>query len=67
MSNPWLPCGAPEAKLCGGVDCGARKHLLWLREQIGGDLLGAATVTSDPRPNRRKDGVAVTPVAKLGA
>ena len=43
------------------------KHLLWLREQIGDDLLDAVVIHTGPQAYRRKDGIAVVPAALLGA
>jgi uncharacterized protein len=55
-----------EVKLSGSVDDSDVKHLLWLRERIGDDLLDAAVITTGRRAFRRKDGVAVIPAALLG-
>jgi hypothetical protein len=42
------------------------RHLLWLRDQIGDDLLDAVVITTGPEAYRRKDGIAVVPAALLG-
>ncbi len=42
------------------------RHLRWLREQIGEDLLDAAVITTGPAAFRRTDGIAVIPAALLG-
>lgn len=42
------------------------KHLLWLRERLGSDLLDAAVITTGPEAYRRADGIAVVPAALLG-
>lgn len=42
------------------------RHLRWLREQVGDDLLDAAVVTTGPAAFRRADGIAVVPAALLG-
>ena len=39
---------------------------LWLREQIGEDLLDAVVINTGPQAYRRTDGVAVVPAALLG-
>ncbi len=43
------------------------RHLLWLRDHIGADLLDMVVVTTGPEAYRRKDDVAVVPLALLGA
>ena len=57
---------AIEVKLSGTVGDEDVRNLLWLREQIGDDLLDAAVVHTGPQAYRRKDGVAVIPAALLG-
>lgn len=42
------------------------RHLLWLREKVGEDLLDAAVITTGPAAYRRADGIAVIPAALLG-
>jgi predicted AAA+ superfamily ATPase len=42
------------------------RHLHWLRERIGDDLLDAAVITTGPEAYRRRDGIAVIPAALLG-
>ena len=42
------------------------RHLRWLRERIGDDLLDAAVITTGPEAYRRRDGIAVIPAALLG-
>jgi uncharacterized protein len=42
------------------------KHLRWLQEQLGPDLLDAMVVTTGTHAYRRPDGVAVVPAALLG-
>lgn len=42
------------------------RHLLWLREQLGEDLLDAAVITTGTHAYRRADGIAVIPAALLG-
>lgn len=57
---------AMEVKLSGSVDDDDVRNLLWLREQIGADLLDAVVINTGPRAYRRRDGVAVVPAALLG-
>ncbi len=56
-----------EIKLSGTVDDDDVKNLLWLRNQIGDDLLDAAVINTGPQAYRRQDGIAVIPAALLGA
>ena len=42
------------------------RHLLWLRDEMGDDLLDAVVVTTGPHAYRRPDGVVVVPAALLG-
>lgn len=57
---------AVEVKLARSVGADDVKHLLWLREEIGEDLLDAAVITAGPHAYRRQDGIAVIPAALLG-
>jgi predicted AAA+ superfamily ATPase len=57
---------AIEVKLSATVSDDDVKHLHWLRDQIGNDLLDMLVVTTGPRAYRRPDGVAVVPLALLG-
>lgn len=41
------------------------RHLLWLREKIGADLLDAVVINTGPEAYRRRDGIAVIPAALL--
>jgi len=56
-----------EVKLGSSVDDRDVRHLLWLREQLGDDLLDCAVLTTGPAAYRRRDGVAVIPLGLLGA
>ena len=42
------------------------KHLQWLADQIGDELLDAAVITTGKHAYRRDDGIAVIPAALLG-
>jgi predicted AAA+ superfamily ATPase len=57
---------ALEVKLSGAVEDADVKHLRWLRDTIGDDLLDAVIVTTGPYAYRRADGIAVVPAALLG-
>lgn len=58
---------AVEVKLSRTVDDDDVKQLLWLKQQIGDDLLDAIVIHTGPEAYRRKDGVGVIPAALLGA
>jgi hypothetical protein len=57
---------AIEVKLGAVVRDDDVKNLLWLRKQIGEDLLDALVVSTGPHAYRRSDGVGVVPAALLG-
>jgi len=57
---------AVEVKLNASVDEKAARHLLWLKEQIGDDLLDVVLVNTGTRAYRRPDGIAIVPAALLG-
>lgn len=57
---------ALEVKLGPNVDDGTVRHLHWLRERLGDDLLDAAVITTGRDAYRRRDGIAVIPAALLG-
>ena len=57
---------AIEVKLASTVTDDDVTHLLWLREQLGEDLLDAMVVTTGTHAYRRSDGIAVVPAALLG-
>lgn len=42
------------------------RHLRWLKDQIGPDLLDAVIVTTGPDAYRRRDDIAVVPAALIG-
>ena len=54
-----------EVKLARTIDDGDVRHLRWLKEQLGDDLLDAMIVTTGPTAYRRSDGIAVVPLALL--
>lgn len=55
-----------EVKLSASVEDRDVRHLLWLKEQLGDDLLDAVIITTGAQAYRRADGVAVVPAALLG-
>lgn len=55
-----------EVKLAGIPQAADLRHLTWLREQMGEDLLDAVVVTAGAHAYRRADGIAVVPAALLG-
>lgn len=57
---------ALEVKLSAVVEDDDVRHLLWLKERLGADLLDMIVVTTGPHAYRRSDGVAVVPAALLG-
>lgn len=58
---------AVEVKLARTVEAETLRHLLWLRDTLGDDLLDAAVITTGPEAYRREDGIAVVPASLLGA
>jgi predicted AAA+ superfamily ATPase len=57
---------AIEVKLARDVADRDTRHLHWLAERIGDELLDALIVTTGPEAYRRTDGIGVVPVALLG-
>lgn len=57
---------AIETKLSRTPDKESIRHLRWLSEQIGDDLLDAVVITTGEEAYRRQDGIAVVPAALLG-
>ncbi|MFI9488127.1 ATP-binding protein [Promicromonospora sp. NPDC052451] len=57
---------ALETKLAASVSDADVKHLHWLRERIGDELLDAAVITTGGHAYRRRDGIAVVPLSLLG-
>jgi len=57
---------AIEVKLAQTVDDGDTKYLTWLEERLGGGVLDRLIITTGPTAYRRKDGIAVVPLALLG-
>ena len=59
-------CIGVEVKLSPLVTGDDVRHLLWLRERIGPEMLDLAVITTGKHAFRRPDGVAVIPAALLG-
>lgn len=57
---------AIEVKIAPTVSDDDVRHLHWLREKLGDDMLDAVVVTAGRDAYRRRDGVAVVPAALLG-
>lgn len=57
---------AIEVKLSQSIDDDDVRHLLWLQDTLGDDLLDAIVVHTGSEAYRRKDGIGVVPAALLG-
>lgn len=57
---------ALEVKLSATIEDDDVRHLLWLKEELGDDVLDMIVVNTGPYAYRRKDGVAVVPAALIG-
>jgi predicted AAA+ superfamily ATPase len=57
---------AIEVKLSQSVRDDDVRHLLWLKNRIGPDLVDTVVINTGPKAYRRPDGVAVIPAALLG-
>jgi predicted AAA+ superfamily ATPase len=57
---------ALEVKLSAEVSDADVRHLVWLRERLGDDLVDAAVITTGRHAYRRSDGIAVIPAVLLG-
>ena len=57
---------AVEVKLTAAVQDDDVRHLLWLRETLGNELLDAIVVSTGAEAYRRDDGIGVVPAALLG-
>lgn len=57
---------AIEVKLAQAVGDDDVRHLRWLAQQVGADMLDAVVVTTGTEAYRRRDGIAVVPAALLG-
>ena len=59
-------CLAAEVKLSPIVTDHDVRHLIWLTDRLGPDLLDAVVITTGTHAYRRPDGIAVIPAALLG-
>lgn len=57
---------AIEVKLTAAPNDQDMRHLRWLQERLGDDLLDAVVITTGPYAYRTADGIAVVPAALLG-
>ncbi len=57
---------AIEVKLSRSVEDKDVRHLHWLKERMGDELLDALVITTGPEAYRRADGIAVVPASLLG-
>lgn len=57
---------AIEVKLASSPRDSSIRHLKWLEERMGSDLLDAIVITTGAEAYRRKDGIAVVPAVLLG-
>jgi hypothetical protein len=55
-----------EVKLSPSVSDADVRHLVWLRNELGEDLLDAGVITTGSDAYRRRDGFAVIPASLLG-
>ena len=55
-----------EVKLSATVGDEDVRHLRWLGQQLGDELVDAAVITTGPYAYRRRDGIAVIPAILLG-
>lgn len=58
---------AIEVKLTTTVDDEDLRHLKWLKDRLGDDVLDMVVITTGQYAYRRPDGIAVVPAALLGA
>lgn len=58
---------AVEVKLSATVDDADTRHLKWLADRLGPDLLDAAVITTGSEAYRRADGIGVIPAGLLTA
>lgn len=55
-----------EVKLASTPSDGDTKHLKWLADELGDELLDAVVITTGNDAYRRRDGIAIVPAALLG-
>lgn len=57
---------AVEVKMASSIDDRDTRHLHWLAERMGSDLVDAIIVNTGPNAYRRPDGIGVVPLGLLG-
>ncbi len=57
---------AIEVKMASSIDDRDARHLRWIAERMGSDLLDAIIVNTGPNAYRRPDGIGVVPLGLLG-
>lgn len=57
---------AIEVKFSPNVDDTTVRHLQWLANILGDDLIDMIVITTGPEPYRRRDGIGVIPLGALG-
>jgi predicted AAA+ superfamily ATPase len=67
VERPDQKIVAIEVKLSATINDDDVKNLLWLKQQVGEDLLAAVVINTGKRAYKRQDGIAVVPAALLGA
>lgn len=67
VEGPDAQVLAIEVKLAAAVEDTDVRHLVWLRGLLGEALVDAVVITTGTRAYRRPDGIAVVPLALLGA
>lgn len=66
VHRPDLTCVAIEVKLAPTVTDHDVRHLNWLHARLGDRVVDRLVLTTGPHAYRRRDGVAVVPLALLG-
>ena len=66
ISGPGHGVIGIEVKLSATIDAADVKHLRWLRDRIGDQLVDAMVITTGTEAYRRTDDIAVVPAALLG-
>ena len=56
-----------EVKMAAAIYDADVKHLLWLRHELPQDVVDLVVLTTGTQAYRRPDGIAVVPLALLGA
>lgn len=55
-----------EVKLAAAIDDSDTRHLKWLREKLPDDVVDLVVLYTGSQAYRRRDGIAVVPLALLG-